>query len=533
MISIVTIAMLLAQQVSAPASAPAAPVVPPRVEGSVVNALTGEPVRKATVILRAHDQEHALSYADETDSNGHFSISDVAPGEYAVIAEHSGYFVRAAGATGAPPPNIKVENGQPVPAVTIQLTPLAVITGRVLDSDGDPVRGASVNAMRYTYSNGRKRLADFDQVQTNDNGDFRLFGLRAGTLYLKATHFRQKGAGQPETISSYYPGAADEAHAAPIVLRAGAQVRGIDIRLQSGGTYTIRTHFLEPNAPGTNTPVFLMGAQGFMPGQSVSFSSDGIVFTSVSPGSYEVVAIRQAEGEQPAYARLPVDVVNADVDAGALSFQPAADITGSIRVEGGAFNGLETLRVNLQPTHSGPMIGNFTSQVKPDGSFLLKNAPPAVYDVVINRRPGVYLKAIHMGDKQLADRRIDLTSRHDPLTIILGADMGLVEGSVANAKGDPVVRSRVTVIPYGDHLGRIDLARTGFSDEKGEFKIKDVAPGDYKVFAWEDVPVGAPQDPDYRKPFEKQGVAVRMQPNGHETISVTSIPAAATKSEDQ
>jgi hypothetical protein len=82
-------------------------------------------------------------------------------------------------------------------------------------------------------------------------------------------------------------------------------------------------------------------------------------------------------------------------------------------------------------------------------------------------------------------------------------------------------------------LGRIDLARTGFSDEKGEFKIKDIAPGDYKVFAWEDVPVGAPQDADFRKPFEKQGVAVRMQPNGHEKVSVTSIPAAAAKSDDQ
>jgi hypothetical protein len=245
----------------------------------------------------------------------------------------------------------------------------------------------------------------------------------------------------------------------------------------------------------------------------------------VPPGSYELAAIRQAEGEKPAYARVPVDVVNADVDAGALSFVPPTDIAGSVRVEGGAFSGFGMLRVNLQPAHGGPMIGDLASQVKPDGSFLLKNAPPAVYDVAINRRPGVYLKAIRMGDKQLADRRIDLTSKPDLLTIVLGADMGQVEGSVANAKGDPVVRARVTVIPYGDHLGRIDLARTGFSDEKGAFKIKDVAPGDYKVFAWEDVPVGAPQDPDFRKPFEKQGVNVRMQPNGREKVSVVSIPA--------
>ncbi len=532
MISIVTLAVLLAQQVSAPASAPAAPVAPPRVEGRVVNALTGDPVRKATVVLRAND-ERGASYADETDSSGHFSMSDVEPGEYAVFAEHSNFFMRASGATGAPPPNIRVEKGQPVPAFTIQLTPPGAITGRVLDSDGDPVRGASVNALRYMYSNGHRRLANFEQVQTNDNGDYRLFGLRAGTLYLKATHYRQKTGGPTETITSYYPGAPDESHASPVVLRAGAQLSGFDIRMQASGAYTVRAHFLEPEDQVTRIPVFLLSDQGFTPGQEVSISSGGVVFTAVPPGSYEVVAIRQAEGEKPAYARLPVEVVNADVDGGALSFLPAADIAGSIRVEGGPFSGFERMRVNLQPAHGGPMIGGLSSEVKPDGSFLVKNAPPAVFDVTVNRTPGVYLKSVRMGDKVLAGRRVDLTLKPEALTIVLGADMGLVEGSVANAKGDPVVRARVTVIPYGDHSGRIDLARTGFSDEKGEFKIKNVAPGDFKVFAWEDVPVGAPQDPDFRKPFEKQAVNLRIQPSGHEKVSVTSIPAAATKSDDQ
>ena len=528
MISIVTLAVLLAQQ----ASAPAASVVPPRVEGRVVNALTGDPVRSATVVLRAND-EHAASYADETDSNGHFFMSDVEPGEYAVFAEHSGFFMRTAGASGAQPPNLKVEKGQPVPGFTIQLTPLGVISGRVLDSDGDPVAGATVNTLRYMYSNGHKRLADFEQVQTNDNGDFRLSGLRMGTLYLKATHFRQKTGGTPETLTSYYPGASDESHASPVVLRPGAQLRGLDIRMQSSGAYTVQVHFLEPEDQVSHILVFLLNDHGFTPVQVVSISSGGIVFSAVPPGSYDVDAIRKVEGERPAYARLPVEVVNADVDAGALSFQPAADIAGSVHVEGGAFAGFEKLRINLQPAHGGPMIGDLASAVKPDGSFLLTNTPPALYDVTINRTPGVYLKSVRIGDKVLAGRQIDVTSKPELLTIVLGADMGLVEGSVANAKGDPVVRSRVTVIPSGDHLGRIDLSRTGFSDEKGEFKIKNVAPGDYKVFAWEDVPVGAPQDPDYRKPFEKQGVALRMQPNGRQKMSVVSIPAALTKSDDQ
>src|SRR5258708_31767213 len=100
MISILITAALLAQQVSAPVA------VVTRVEGRVINSLNGEAVRKATVVLRSHDQEHGLSYADETDGNGHFSIDDVEPGEYAVFAQRQGFGPQFTGATGAPPPNV-------------------------------------------------------------------------------------------------------------------------------------------------------------------------------------------------------------------------------------------------------------------------------------------------------------------------------------------------------------------------------------------------------------------------------------------
>jgi len=76
---------LLAQEAPVPVAVKA------RVEGVVINSLNGETLRKATVILRAHDQNHALSYADETDASGHFSIDDVEPGEYAVLAERAGF----------------------------------------------------------------------------------------------------------------------------------------------------------------------------------------------------------------------------------------------------------------------------------------------------------------------------------------------------------------------------------------------------------------------------------------------------------
>jgi hypothetical protein len=85
----------------------------------------------------------------------------------------------------------------------------------------------------------------------------------------------------------------------------------------------------------------------------------------------------------------------------------------------------------------------------------------------------------------------------------------------------------VTLIAYGTHLGRADLSHSGFTEEQGKFHLRNVAPGEYKVFAWEDVPIGAPQDPDFRKPFEKQAAAVKMEPNGRETVELTAISVKA------
>jgi hypothetical protein len=519
MISILITAALLAQQVSAPVA------VTTRVEGRVINTLNGEAVGKATVVLRAHDEEQRLSYATETDGNGNFSVDNVQPGAYAVSAERPGFDMQSTGATGAPPPEIKVESGQQVKDLQIRLMPLGVIIGRVLDADGDPVRGATVNALRYAYVNGKKQLRDVEQVESGDSGDFRLFGLRAGTFYLKATRSQRNSiANLPEAVATYYPSTIDQSHAAAVELRVGVQLQGFDIRLQPARAYTI--HFELPEVDGfSNVQGMLLNDEGFVPVPGGG-SQDSLFFGPVAPGPYDAVFTRGLGEEKPSYALKHVEVVNGDVDGGILTFLPGVDVTGAVRVEGGGFSGLAKLRINLQSKYRDLAI-----VINPDGSFLLKNAAPEIYEVTIGRVPGVYLKSMRMGDKQLADRRIDLVSKTEALTIVLGADVGEVEGSVRNIKGDPVARARVNTIAYGDHSSRTDLNRFAFTDEMGEFKIKDVPPGEYKVFAWQDVPVGAPQDPEFRKPFEKQAVPLRMPPNGHEKVSVTSIaPAPAERS---
>ena len=130
-----------------------------------------------------------------------------------------------------------------------------------------------------------------------------------------------------------------------------------------------------------------------------------------------------------------------------------------------------------------------------------------------------------MGDQPLAQPRIDAAEKLEPLTVVLGADVGELEGVVKNSNGDFVPRARVDAIPDGDHIRRPDFNRSTFSDEKGHFKMADLPPGQYKLFAWENVPDGAPQDPEFRKPFGNHAFAVTIPPSTRVNLNIAAISA--------
>jgi len=325
------------------------PAVDPKnfgtLEGQVLNAITGEPVRRVNLALRpigapgtagggvTFNMPPPAPFAATTDADGKFRLEKVEPGTYRLMAERQGFVRQEYGArlNSMMGTTISVATGQNLKDVNFKMTPQAVVRGRVLDEEGEPLARAQLQILRRRYFRGKQQLMPMGGGQTIDTGEFRIADLAPRRYWISAT-FRSRtmmfgeaaarnNTGQPdeEYITTYYPNATEESGARSIELAAGQEMSGIDIPLRRARVFRVRGKVGEGAEPVRNMRVFLMPRDR---GASMSsFGANGGIVKedgtfeigSVLPGSYYVVVIA-AEGRMTVNGKAPVDVVREDVD---------------------------------------------------------------------------------------------------------------------------------------------------------------------------------------------------------------------------
>ncbi len=222
---------------------------PPKasIAGHVTNAATGELLKKATVILEPGapnlKRQMAISNAD-----GSFEFTSIDPGLYGISGNHTGFLTAY---YGAKKPNrrgdiISVAAGQQVTDLTLALTPQAVISGRVVDEDGDPIQGATVELLMQTWQNGKLSYAQRNgDAQSDDRGDFRLAALEPGKYLLSAqiqhSIFEPSNDTEPKIrpVTTYYSGSTSVENATPVEIQTGQEL-SIVMRMLSAQTFHVR-----------------------------------------------------------------------------------------------------------------------------------------------------------------------------------------------------------------------------------------------------------------------------------------------------
>jgi hypothetical protein len=541
----------------APAQSPALSAEKPKasLEGSVIKEPGGEPLKKTILELIGENQDQSGNYTATSDPDGKFKITGIEAGRYHLFVERTGYLAVDDKRRQSSGVVLSFDAGQEIKDQVLRMQSAAIITGRVVDEDGDPMPEVMIAVLRRKRSGGRMKFEPSGSAQTNDLGEFRIGGLFPGKYYVSAAtlpNFQSLTPASKNTgdaaapaadlsyVPTFYPNTIDRAQASPIELHAGDDMP-VDFSLMRVHTARIRGT-VEGLLPGARGAVMLRGKDSNSILNAAEIGKDGkFEVLHIAPGAYTVMAMTVIS-DTPKIGQRSVDVGEANIDDLRLAPQPMATIRGQVRFP-------KSFRPDTSPTiislrhiddeddffDNTAFATDDTSgihgitKIKADGSFELKNVPPGVYEVDVSSDSKTladsFVESVVAGMKEVGDTGLHVSGGTVSVSVTVSTESGLLDGTTTNDKGHPVANAVVVAIPDPQFRKQADRYTRATTDQAGHFTMRGMRPGEYSVLAWELLESDDYLDPDFLKLLEVQATSVKIDKGAHKTVALKVIPA--------
>ncbi len=488
---------------------------PASIEGTAVNQATGQPLAGVHVRLVTGDFSDSgadqIVYGAISDRAGHFSITDMKPGIYLVIAERVGFVAAPSAKPAKPVDFVPLKPGQQLAGYKLEMTPRATIAGRVVDEYGDPVQHVAVQLEPVP---GGAQIDPFTEprgTSTDDRGEFHLVAA-PGRYYVKAPNFLYQHESAPEIrtdgtsaapyVTTYYPSAASTSAASIVQTAPGQDIAGLEIRLTRASAATGAANSLTISGVVAGAPdnalvsVFLQHGESLgqiYDSRGAPAGPDGeFVFRGVQPGSYRLFA-HYSSGKTYLLSQ-PVDLSlgSSDQTNVQLVLAPAEEITGTLQITGDASPATpaEKRTVRLDPAFPLDTSGNPATtpgEVDAKGAFRIGNVAPGRFVPVVDPLPeNAYIQSVTLDNTPVPDNILDLSQgvKGSHIKISVSRSGAQVSGTVLDKDGKPLVSPLVIVFLVTDPKQLREMQPDNqHRATEGKYTIKAIPPGKYRLFA--------------------------------------------------
>ena len=464
-----------------------------RIAGRAVNAVTGEPVRRATVAVL--DVQYSRPIATvESGSDGSFALDGLPAAKYQLTASRRGFRTAFYDEHDEYSTAIVTGEGQQTGGLIFRLVPDAILHGVVTADGGDPVAGADVMLFLKPHRTG-ERIVEVGSALTDDTGAYEFGNLAAGdyllavkaepwyALHYSSINTRPRSANDPSAALdvaypvTYFDSTTDEASASPIVLARGSREEA-DIAL-----HAVPALHLTLEAPraerGEVMPVLrqtLFGAKVFT--ETLASPPDPrqktVEFTGIAPGHYEIERAESNIVELDAAVSQQVDTAHGT---------PIVEVSGTLQTSSGSSLKDETT-VTLEPLDPARRQAPIQT-VCLQGAFSFPKVPPGNWQLwAESAGRQLPISSIAVDNWAHAGNRMTVQDRPLSVVVTISRAETRVEG-FARMDGRGIAGIMVVLVPKSKSAIR-SLVRRDQSDSDGSFVLRDVAPGSYTVVAIQD-----------------------------------------------
>lgn len=548
-------AAVLAAAITLSIEAHGSPQDPPRaaaatgtIAGRISDGDSGSPLARARVILTS--PALSASRVTITAGDGVYRFDALPPGGYVVRATRSGYVGGAYGERRlSGPVPLSIGQGQQAVGIDLALAPAGVIAGQILDEDNKPFAGAIVQALVARTVDSQAELVPVASTTSDDRGEFRLIGLRAGEYHVSAFDpaFEHAGdeSGALRYTPTYYPGVAMADRATHVTVRAGVEpgpkivfpLKIVSPVRVSGRLATADRRPLVSGglvlAPIQNERVVSVPAEG------AQMMPDGrFTFRNVPPGRYEIRAHAEvASGSVPRFATFRLVVEGRNIDSVEMVLTPGASLEGRLIVEAtapGKRPAFAGVRVRAPLPDGRTFADTPTGKVNADGSFHIRGMMTGTHLVVVDglQEPWIVKRVEHRGE-DITDAGLRAESRQQftDVRVTITDVANEISGTVRDAAGNLAPEATVVILPLAEQFWVPASRRFGITRSAGDgrYRIRGLPAGEYRAAATVEFDEAELSAHERLRQLADSGSPLTLAPLETRTLDLTLTSTAALR----